>query len=431
MIKHNGAVMREILSDQPVTVESAHFLNRKYTDAAKALCCHRKYLTFRCIGTKLVVGSGLQTVECDLARNNVALDRSIAPILRMRPCHNSLIGQMRIGKLGGAGVSAVEAHEGIGELVIEAAPDGLIVHVVRHGVVDIQQGHFILAHAKTDVLGKCSVDINFAAYRDTLFHQAAVHIARYKFEHILECRPAFCRHGNIFAIALMLLCPVEKRQLIGCQFFKHITALRVHFLCHIFDNFRNSLVIDMFLIGFEQVQLRFLLDFNAEVVELLDRSVACQEICRPRSERDNLQIGKTDGYSCYRQEVVNHIRAFVRIANRIVRDIGLHVAKRQVVAGVQHSAVCVAAAVQQILLALFGGCTEHLWSVKVLCQQSFGNFRSEISEIYAQRIASRLLNIFQCVYHIDFALDDGDGTFIDVFCIVFFTVCFYQRFPSL
>ena len=35
MIKHNGAVMREILSDQPVTVESAHFLNRKYTDAAK------------------------------------------------------------------------------------------------------------------------------------------------------------------------------------------------------------------------------------------------------------------------------------------------------------------------------------------------------------------------------------------------------------
>ena len=46
----------------------------------------------------------------------------------------------------------MEAHEGILLRIIQFALDGLLVHIVRHGVVDVQQSHCIVADAGSDEL---------------------------------------------------------------------------------------------------------------------------------------------------------------------------------------------------------------------------------------------------------------------------------------
>ena len=47
---------------------------------------------------------------------------------------------------------------------------------------------------------------------------------------------------------------------------------------------------------------------------------------------------------------------------------------------------------------------EHDRTVKMLCQQGFCNFRAEVAQIYAQRVAACLLDILQSLYHMDLAL---------------------------
>ena len=46
----------------------------------------------------------------------------------------------------------------------------------------------------------------------------------------------------------------------------------------------------MLVEGFEQIQLGVLLDLNAQIIELLDGCVACQEILRTGAETDELQV---------------------------------------------------------------------------------------------------------------------------------------------
>ena len=46
----------------------------------------------------------------------------------------------------------MEAHEGIFQCVVEFALDALFVHILRNGVVDIQQSYGILADAGSDEL---------------------------------------------------------------------------------------------------------------------------------------------------------------------------------------------------------------------------------------------------------------------------------------
>ena len=47
----------------------------------------------------------------------------------------------------------MEAHEGIGQLVIELAGDVLIINVLGYAVVDVQQGDGVAGGAHADVLG--------------------------------------------------------------------------------------------------------------------------------------------------------------------------------------------------------------------------------------------------------------------------------------
>ena len=46
----------------------------------------------------------------------------------------------------------MEAHEGILQSIREFALDALFVHILRNGVVDIQQGNGILTDAGSDEL---------------------------------------------------------------------------------------------------------------------------------------------------------------------------------------------------------------------------------------------------------------------------------------
>ena len=128
---------------------------------------------------------------------------------------------------------------------------------------------------------------------------------------------------------------------------------------------------------------------------------------------------------------MNHIGTFTGKAHRVLGNVRAHIAQLQVIAGVQHSAVCIAAALNQAVLVLFSGGHEHLGAVEVLGQQGFGNFRTEVAQIDAQRIAAGFLDILQRLHHVDFALHNTDGALINILCVIRRFVSFYQGFSAV
>ena len=68
MSECNRSVMRIILLDQNVTVETSHLMNGKYANASERTGCNRKDFSLCHIRAQLIVGSGLQAVECDIAQ---------------------------------------------------------------------------------------------------------------------------------------------------------------------------------------------------------------------------------------------------------------------------------------------------------------------------------------------------------------------------
>ena len=77
----------------------------------------------------------------------------------------------------------------------------------------------------------------------------------------------------------------------------------------------------MLVEGLKEIQFGVLLDLHAEIVQLLDRSIACKEIQRSRSERYDLQFGKADDCACDRNKIVDHIRQVFCIPHRILRNV--------------------------------------------------------------------------------------------------------------
>ncbi len=96
----------------------------------------------------------------------------------------------------------MEAHEYIVQTVVEFALDIACVHILRYGVVDIQQGNCIVAYAGTDELRQSAINIYFAGYRDSSTGQTAVYIAGNESELCLECRPAFSSQCYVFRYPL-------------------------------------------------------------------------------------------------------------------------------------------------------------------------------------------------------------------------------------
>ena len=68
------AVMRIVLLDQDVTVETAHLMDREDADAAEGPCRNGKDFSFRHIRAELAVRCGLQAEECDVAGRDIAFE---------------------------------------------------------------------------------------------------------------------------------------------------------------------------------------------------------------------------------------------------------------------------------------------------------------------------------------------------------------------
>ena len=93
----------------------------------------------------------------------------------------------------------MEAHEGIGQLIVVLAYDVLVIDVLRYRVVDVEQCHSIVRCAHTDVLRQSTIDINLASYRDATAYQTAVHVARLETELAWEGWPALVGECYILA----------------------------------------------------------------------------------------------------------------------------------------------------------------------------------------------------------------------------------------
>ena len=145
-------MMRESSLDQHVTVKTSHFRNCEYTNGSEGTCCNRKNFTVCDVCTKFVVRGTLQTVECDISWFDISLKSSVCNFDWKGSCHDHLVFHLTEGQLAGCCVSTVESHESIFQCVVEFALDGLFVHILRYGVVDIQQCNDIIAYYLSDKL---------------------------------------------------------------------------------------------------------------------------------------------------------------------------------------------------------------------------------------------------------------------------------------
>ena len=183
MSEHNCTVMRIITLDQYVTVESSHLFDCEDTNTTKGSCRYVKNFTFCNIRNKLSLRVALQTIECNIRSSDISLQSSSCEIwLRSFRLKKSVLDQLifnssGIAHLAGRSISAMEAHECIGKLIIIFALDILIIDVLRNGVVDVKQCNSVIGNAKSDVLAKSSVDIHLTGYRDSSCSKTAVYIA--------------------------------------------------------------------------------------------------------------------------------------------------------------------------------------------------------------------------------------------------------------
>ena len=209
MAEGHRAVVREVLFQEHVAVESAHLREGEDTCATVGACCHRKDLSFCDVRADAALGCALEAVERHLAGNKVAFHGALGHRQRQVAAHDPLVAHGACLESGGACVSAVEAHYCVGLLVVILALDGLLIHVAGDGVVDVKDGDSVTGDHLADVLGDCSIDIHFAAHGDAGACDPGIYIAGNESELRLECGPALGGEHHVFAGALVLLSPVS------------------------------------------------------------------------------------------------------------------------------------------------------------------------------------------------------------------------------
>ena len=118
----------------------------------------------------------------------------------------------------------------------------------------------------------------------------------------------------------------------------------------------------------------------------------------------------------------------LRVAHGLLGDIGLYLPKLQIVAGVEHTAVGVAASAHKVVAGLLGGGNEHTGAVEVLGEKGLGYLRAEVAKVHHQGVAAVFLNVFKSLYHVYFRLHYADRALVDAgrFCTVFGVKGFHQ-----
>ena len=146
------SVMWESSLNQYMTIETSHFRNSKYTNCPKGTSCNRKNFAMCNVSTKFIVSCALQTIECDVTRFDISFQSSVCNFDRKRSCHDHLVFHLTEGKFAGSSISTMESHECIFQCVIKFAFDGFFVHILRYGVVDVEQSNDIVAYYLSDEL---------------------------------------------------------------------------------------------------------------------------------------------------------------------------------------------------------------------------------------------------------------------------------------
>ena len=125
----------------------------------------------------------------------------------------------------------------------------------------------------------------------------------------------------------MGLCPVKKGYLKLRKFWKYARHLVsfTQLLFHFFYNALNAGIVLVFVKGSVKVKLAVFLYLYAEVVKLLNRSVAGKEILGTGAKTDHLKVVYADNGSCYGNKVVDHFCRLIGSANGVFGNICLDV----------------------------------------------------------------------------------------------------------
>ena len=200
----NCTVVRIALLDEHVAIEAAHLRNSEDTDTTERACRNVEHFTFCDVRAEVALRVALQAIECDVAGCDVALESTtsevwLATVLEQTVLNELILDLAVRAHLALRSVTAVEAHEGVGELVAVLADDVLVVDVLWYRVVDVEQSNCVVACAHTDVLRESTVDVNLAGTRNTAAYETAVYVARLETELAWECRPALVGECYILA----------------------------------------------------------------------------------------------------------------------------------------------------------------------------------------------------------------------------------------
>ena len=403
------------LLHQHVAVEAAHLRDGEDADAAEGAGLDRQDLALGDVGAQLALAVALQAVEGDLGGSDVALQGApgevgVGALGLQQAVLDELILHGPVGaQLAAGGVAAVEAHEGVGELIGELALDVLVVQVGGDGVVDVQQGDRVAGDAHADVLGQGAVDVHLAGDGDAPAHQAGVHIAGLKAELLGEGGPALVGKGHVLPGALVLLRPVQQGDLQLGHALVHlgVVAALAHLLGHVGADLGDAGVVLVGLVGHQQIQLGVLLDLHADLIQALDGGVAGKEVLGTGAEGDDLQLGQADEGAGDGHIVLDHGGDVLGGAHGVLGDVGLQVAHAQVVGAVEHAAVGVAPAVDQVLAGLLGGGGVHDGAVKLLGDEGLGGLGAEVAQEHHQGVAAGGLHLVHGLEHVLLVLHGG------------------------
>ena len=204
----------------------------------------------------------------------------------------------------------------------------------------------------------------------------------------------------------MGLGPVQQRQLklrhAGQQV--GVVVPLAHFGGHVGADVGDAGVIGVFFVGDEQVELAVFLHFDAELIQPLDGRVAGKEVLRAGAEGDDLEVLHAEHRAGDGHELGHFVGQFPGGADGVLGDIALEVAHAEVVRAVEHAAVGVAAAIDEVAVAL-GRRHKHAGAVKVFGDEGLGRFGAEVAQKYRQRVAAGGLGLGHSGEHVLLVFD--------------------------
>ena len=211
----------------------------------------------------------------------------------------------------------------------------------------------------------------------------------------------------------MFLHPVLQCQLVLGKSWQN-TGIRIvaaQFFCHLGSLGRDARIVFVFVICDQKIEFGVLLHGNTKVIQRLDRSIAGKEIVWTRAKGEDFQSAKSQQRSGNRKKFANLLSNFLCGTAGIFGNVHSLVAQSQIVAGVEHTAECVAASVVQVAVS-FGSAGIHQWTIKHVRNHGFRCFRSEVTEINTQGIDAGGFDIFDSFAGIQFIFH-ADRTFIE------------------